>query len=772
MALLFLALLLPFAHGGGTSTNVGANVFVGCPIYLSENALTLYAIGNGIVLNYTTNTQTTCSIPSPTGTFTLEYSANSVAVLSNSIFPNAITQTPALYNVPTINSLALTPDNYNAIVDISGSGSSNESSRVFTLVYPVNITVVSFGASPGSVSQGSPITFTMNILNNGQLASGTIGVNIVITGAAGYTITQSANALTPGQSEVLSLMSSGVTGTVGSYTANAFATFVTNGAPAQSNTKSSGYSVTSTVSPSSSSGGPPPPPSTVSVSVSTNATTGPVAVVTVPVSSLPAAPAGLAGLAAFNISSTGSTKALVNITIQYSCNLNPASLQPYLLQNNAWVQISPFSINKNRCTMSFIVQDAIVALMQNPALAVAPLPTSPINIIPQLSFTELPFYTQLVLGTGQVTSLGLKNIVGAPETINLTVPGSFARILSLSAGSVYLPPNESVDVHLLFRTNSTQPSGTYIVPLTISLRIGSGLPVNTTEYFTYIVSGSSLNVSIYSQIYTTPGNATVSLTLVGAQNSTLTNATLITMLPGAVVSNALQIKTYGLPSSIAVVNGTPEIDWLVPFLPSGRGVSFSYTIAKPTNVNLLTTVQNLLVQPSAPAPQSILRVVNVQAPTFYTNSTNRITVGVLYTGTTYQQVAFELTTPGTATILNPVQVVNASPNQLLTQEFGVKTGGATGTLLFNLRIAAQGASLNYSLPVVVLQKTSQSITMPQISVSGEDLLKYSALAIGLVVLAVITIMASRLRRRSRYSGEQAKELIRVREQIKRSDENA
>jgi hypothetical protein len=327
----------------------------------------------------------------------------------------------------------------------------------------------------------------------------------------------------------------------------------------------------------------------------------------------------------------------------------------------------------------------------------------------------------------------------------------------------------------VFNANNLKLPGMYVVPVNISVSTQTGSFVNRTQYFTYVVSRTSYNASLYNQIQTSQGNATVTTSIIGARNTTLTNATLVTTLPSSVVGDSSQIKTYGLPSTITMDNGQLQINWLIPYLPPGKTVTMSYTIQRPLNIGLLESVQNLLIVPSMPAPSSILRVVSMQTPTFYTNTTNKVSVGVLYTGTLLQKVKFTLTTAGTASVLNPVQFVNASPNQLLQQTFDIRTGNSTGTLLLNLGIETQNVSLNYTLPVIVMQKggtTTATTTIPQAPALWSNVVKYAPLALGIAVVCVVILMIRRSGKRPRYQPERAKELIRIREQIKRSDEHA
>jgi hypothetical protein len=657
LLVLSLSIPLPLVAFGSSSNTLNANVAVVCPFSLSENALPFYTIGNSIALTYMIATQAQCTIPSMEGSFALEYSSNGMPVITD-LLSTTVTQTNTIYNLPVINSADLQPGiSYIAATGFSTFGAINESSETFLLVSPVNIIVSGFSVSPSSTSLGSPITFTVNVLNDGQLASGAIGFNIVITGPQSFTISEAVSALDPGQSEQLSFVLSNVATAAGVYSAEAYAAFISNGVPLQSNAESAAYSV-----------------------------------IAPPIVSPP----------------------------------SPAPLPPP--------------------------------------------PSAVVTEIPQLLFTQLPFYSSLVLGSTSITSLGIKDIIDLPEYVNITIPKGYSSIFHLSAPNVYLVPSESLLVQLVFNSQSTQMPGTYVIPVNLSIS-GQGItPVNRTQYITYIVSKGSYNTSMYSSLFTSQNNVTDSISLVGASNSSLTNATLITYLPSAVVSNLSQITTYGAPATVTIVNGSPQINWLVPYLPPSKTVTLSYTISNPSSVGLLETVQNLLVETSKPSPASILRVLSIQAPTLYANTIGKITVSTLYTGSSQQFVTFTLATTGSATIQHSIQAVNASPNQLLEQTFYVRAGNTTGTLLFSLSIETPNASLEYSIPVLVLPVSAvPTSTIAQASAYSKAL-RYTPIVVGAIVLAAAAATAQRWMKRPKYKVDREKELIRVREQIKRSDE--
>ena len=55
--------------------------------------------------------------------------------------------------------------------------------------------------------------------------------------------------------------------------------------------------------------------------------------------------------------------ALVNATIGYPCSIAPAYVAPFILRNDTWVPITPFTVNATACTVSFIIpSDPIIGV--------------------------------------------------------------------------------------------------------------------------------------------------------------------------------------------------------------------------------------------------------------------------------------------------------------------------------------------------------------------------------------------------------------------------
>lgn len=665
--MLMLSCAAPLLNANTSISSLQANVTVACPFYLSLNSLPLYIRGNSINLNYTTYTTALCTIQNLAGNITLKYKGNGTVAYFSSLSGNAL-ETPVTFNILPINTLALHPSDYIAVLNFSTFKSMNSSSRSITIVNNVNITMTSFSVSPITVALGAPVTFYANITNNGELASNTITIKISIAGPAGqnYLLTEPVGALAPNQTAQLAFQITNVTGVFGGYTARANATYFSNNALESSNTKAASYQVPTPPSGGGGGGGGP--------------SSGPM-----------------------------------------------------------------------------------------------PTPGNVIASIPQIAFTELPFFSSMFTGTATISEIGIKNIMTVPETVSFQIPKFYDTILSISSNSLYLLPGQAVSVKVSFYPDNLPP-GMYSVPLNITVKAPDGSSVTKTQYLTYSIVNKTSEVSVLTQISLSLGNATVLLQLNGARNATERNASLMATLPPLIVANASQISAGMLPSSVTLVNGVPRISWLVPYLPAGKNITVSYVITNPNQVGLLTLAQDMFIMQSQPTPESLLRLINLQVPTLHTNSDGNITVDALYTDTYQRMVYFTLTSQSSLKVINPIQVVNAISNKLIERTFTVAAGNENGTFLLNLGISTNGASLNYSIPVLVVPGPAMPITtVPQnaivITIPGNAYADLMTLLVILLIVLLLYLILHRRRehfiyRRKRIS--RAEQLIRVHEQIRRS----
>jgi hypothetical protein len=85
-------------------------------------------------------------------------------------------------------------------------------------------------------------------------------------------------------------------------------------------------------------------------------------------------------LSAFDINVSSTQNVSISVALKYSCNINSNSVAPYILQNNTWDAITPFSINSTSCAISFsIPSDPIVALFSNNSISTSTLTTTTIQ---------------------------------------------------------------------------------------------------------------------------------------------------------------------------------------------------------------------------------------------------------------------------------------------------------------------------------------------------------------------------------------------------------
>lgn len=78
----------------------------------------------------------------------------------------------------------------------------------------------------------------------------------------------------------------------------------------------------------------------------------------------PALPDGYTGIFIANITVNSSAVKNVNMSVSFSCSaVGSDSIQPYILQNQTWAPVNPFTVDTSTCTVSFTIPaDPIIAL--------------------------------------------------------------------------------------------------------------------------------------------------------------------------------------------------------------------------------------------------------------------------------------------------------------------------------------------------------------------------------------------------------------------------
>ncbi|MEM4067234.1 MAG: hypothetical protein QXV17_10305 [Candidatus Micrarchaeaceae archaeon] len=409
-----------------------------------------------------------------------------------------------------------------------------------------------------------------------------------------------------------------------------------------------------------------------------------------------------------------------------------------------------------------------------------PVPKPTVTPIPQFSLTSFPYFVTTTQGTTQSSYIGIGDTTNAQEQILVNVPAEYSQFISLSTNSIMLSPGGSASISIILSAPKGL-LGSFTIPLNITAKIANST-YSTIDYIAYIISQYNTTSSIANEQVTLTNatkNAQGTIEIRNPTNRNLTNAVFETTLPEFVTSSVDNLKVYGMPNNVSIVNGLYTIKWFISSLPKGQSAYAYYSIANVSDPVLLTRFQNVLTVPSVPKPSSILKLLSISSPTFYTNSTASINVNLLYTGTTPQQVFFAVTAPYGISVPNPSFYINATPNEFITEIIPITTTSATGTFMVNIFASTAGANITSSLPILVLpalQKpviTIQPTTVPAISlppISAPTILIFSFIT-AIILGTAIVYMARRVHNKPRYDSERLAHALRIRERIKRSGEN-
>ena len=391
----------------------------------------------------------------------------------------------------------------------------------------------------------------------------------------------------------------------------------------------------------------------------------------------------------------------------------------------------------------------------------------PIKAVPGVTIGSIPILTSTVAGQGLTSQISIRNNQSVPELINFTIGQDFSDLLTLSTNSIYLQPGQTGLITATFKTLPTTQPGTYVIPLNITVND----PVTQTEYLTFTVYSNMKNgLQIVGQTFLTNSLSTLSgvITIQNSGAGVVRNGTLTTMLPSTYVKSASQISAFGLPNNVTLGPNGYVINWQVSKLQPGQIVYAYYTVLNQTGVEYLSYPQNIFSAPSQATPLSIIKVVDISSPSLISNSSGYVNVSVFYTGTSTQQISFYLAGSPQSNVANPVQTVNASPNQLLKKQFYVSVGNYTGTMLFYLYITSSTANLTESVPVIISPRQTASTTASQQPVQAnlqKATLALEAIAVLTIVLIVLLSILKLRRRRPKYNAERTRNLVRLRKRI-------
>jgi hypothetical protein len=396
---------------------------------------------------------------------------------------------------------------------------------------------------------------------------------------------------------------------------------------------------------------------------------------------------------------------------------------------------------------------------------------TPTPKIPGININSLPVALSAAVG-GQLSSIiNLQSISNVTEIINFTVSNNYTGIVTLSPSSITLLPGQKGSVVASIRATSSMLPGTYVIPITMNASFVGDAPASQTAYVTFTIYSNLKNgLQVLGQSYMVNNLTELSGAVSISNNgeSTITNGTLTTMLPLSIAANLTEISAYGLPNNITRSTDGYAVNWNVQKILPGQILYAYYTIHNPSSASLAYYPQNIFTLPTPPVSSQVLKIISISAPTFYSNSTNKINATVFYAGSTYQPVSFSLSGPPGVTIYNSTQVVYTSPNRLLNRSFSIFVGNYTGTLLFYLTLSAGGLNNTETLPAVVLTKipiVSPPSQKPFL-ISFQTLLGILEAFAGAALIFIILLVIINIKKRQRAPESKTRELVKMAKRIR------
>ena len=75
---------------------------------------------------------------------------------------------------------------------------------------------------------------------------------------------------------------------------------------------------------------------------------------------------------------TNDTNVSAEAILHYACSINPSGIAPFILRNNTWKEINPFTIDAAACAVEFAVPaDPVIALLNTNAAPTTTATTAP-----------------------------------------------------------------------------------------------------------------------------------------------------------------------------------------------------------------------------------------------------------------------------------------------------------------------------------------------------------------------------------------------------------
>ena len=206
--------------------------------------------------------------------------------------------------------------------------------------------------------------------------------------------------------------------------------------------------------------------------------------------------------------------------------------------------------------------------------------SSQIAFNPQTTFTYIPVYATVQRGHEILSQIDMQNLGGSPEYINLSVT-NHTNLLSLSAKSLFVEPNQSISDELMLQANMSTPVGTYYIPIKIVSTTTASYTNTQTRYITLVVQNRTDGHPYVSSIisimnYTDSASGIIQIS--SPSNNSVSNITLKTVMPISIAKNISEIIPYGLTNNKTIVNNSYVISWSISYIPAGQSVYAYFTI--------------------------------------------------------------------------------------------------------------------------------------------------------------------------------------------------
>lgn len=412
-----------------------------------------------------------------------------------------------------------------------------------------------------------------------------------------------------------------------------------------------------------------------------------------------------------------------------------------------------------------------------------------VNIVPQFwpnatflaeplpaMLAYVPIYTSLLSEKAKLSQITVRGSA-LGEFMNMSVGRNYTNLVSLSSNSIYLPLGATQSIQLLFSTPNyiTQPTA-YEIPITFYIQPIGGKRSNVTEYMTMSVYNSiDDNPAILSDVaFLNFTNTTEGTIQVQNGNTNATGALLETILAPGQKYNLSYLSTAGFKSDTSEYDGKYLIKWNIPYMKARQSIFGYYTINSIESQSFPFNIDSMLVIPSSAGSSGLLHITNLSIPSIYVNSIGEISLQLLYTGLSRQNVSLQITPQSGVSVYNSTQSVNITPNQPINESFRIATGKDSGTFLLALYVTTKGANITYSLPLLVLQQPTQAppqqnilglFTIPKIP--SKEIKTYAGLVGTIIIMLLILYVLMLIASRARYSSSRAKELRAIKEQIRR-----